>query len=168
MSVRPLAPAAAGLLLFAATAPAADKVLFNRDVRPILSEHCFACHGPDAKARKAKLRLDVRDAAIEKGAITPGQVMPMEELVTRVLLAADDEQPMPAAEFHKRHRAQKAMPRSGSSRGRVPAALGVSPTSAGRPGGAGHGCGTPSTPSSWAAELAKRTSRRPRRRTGGP
>ena len=45
---------------------------FNRDVRPILAENCFACHGPDSAARKADLRLDRRDEAIKAGAITPG------------------------------------------------------------------------------------------------
>src|SRR5687767_495024 len=49
---------------------------FVRDIQPILAENCFACHGPDEKARKAKLRLDQRDAALsirEGGAaIVPG------------------------------------------------------------------------------------------------
>ena len=45
---------------------------YNRDIRPILAENCFACHGPDAGARKAGLRLDRRDAAVSKGAIVPG------------------------------------------------------------------------------------------------
>ncbi len=54
------------------------EVGFNRDVRPILSEHCFACHGPDAKQRKGKLRPDMRDAALQPAAsgqvaIVPGQ-----------------------------------------------------------------------------------------------
>src|SRR5262245_57289625 len=53
----------------------ADDVQFNRDIRPILSENCFACHGPDAKHREAELRLDVRDSAVgkrEHQAIVPG------------------------------------------------------------------------------------------------
>jgi len=53
-------------------AAADDAILFNRDVRPILVEHCFACHGADSASRKADLRLDRRDAAIEHGAIVPG------------------------------------------------------------------------------------------------
>ena len=57
------------------TASAGDRVTlqYNRDVRPILAENCFPCHGPDSAARKADLRLDRRDAAIEAGAIAPGR-----------------------------------------------------------------------------------------------
>src|SRR4051794_38058065 len=57
------------LLAFAAvpaSMAAADDVDFRRDVLPILSNHCFACHGRDAKARKAKLRLDDREQAVAR------------------------------------------------------------------------------------------------------
>src|SRR5438046_2385100 len=55
------------------SSPAAEKLEYNRDVRPILSENCFACHGPDSAARKAGLRLDQRDEAIKAGVIVPGK-----------------------------------------------------------------------------------------------
>lgn len=60
-------PAAAGL------SATANPIQFNRDVRPILSENCFVCHGHDKNHRKAKLQLDVRDVAIQRGAIVPGK-----------------------------------------------------------------------------------------------
>src|SRR3989442_1380381 len=52
---------------------AAGKLEFNRDIRPILVENCFACHGPDKNARKAGLRLDVREEAVGMEAIVPGK-----------------------------------------------------------------------------------------------
>lgn len=70
---------------------------YNRDIRPILAENCFACHGPDSASRKANLRLDRRDDAIEAGAITPGA--PDEsELVARILSDEPEERmPPPSA-----------------------------------------------------------------------
>src|SRR5258708_25032693 len=50
----------------------ADRLQYTRDIRPILAENCFACHGPDSAARKADLRLDKREAAVTSGALTPG------------------------------------------------------------------------------------------------
>src|SRR5262245_8243434 len=73
--------------LAAAPAGAAPPVDFNRDVRPLLAENCFKCHGPDAKERKADLRLDDRAAALEAGVIAPGKSADS-ELVRR--LTADD------------------------------------------------------------------------------
>src|SRR6516164_5611856 len=57
------------VFLVGSAARADDKIDFNRDIRPILSDKCFACHGPDTSKLKAKLRLDVRDVAIKRGAI---------------------------------------------------------------------------------------------------
>ncbi len=46
--------------------PAAARIDFNREIRPLLSDRCFRCHGPDGAKRKAKLRLDVRDGVFRK------------------------------------------------------------------------------------------------------
>ena len=63
-----------------AAPPALD---FNRDIRPILSENCFYCHGQDANKRQAELRLDVRDAAIDADAIVPNDPK-ASELIRRI------------------------------------------------------------------------------------
>jgi mono/diheme cytochrome c family protein len=93
---------AAVALGFASRLTAADPpVNFARDVLPILSDHCFACHGPDAKARKADLRLDVKDEALRKESpvIVPGK-SGESELVRRV--SSDDEsEVMPPPRFKK-------------------------------------------------------------------
>ncbi|WP_422928882.1 PSD1 and planctomycete cytochrome C domain-containing protein [Singulisphaera sp. PoT] len=80
-----------------ADAPEKKTVEFNRDIRPILSENCFHCHGPDKNRRKADLRLDRRDSALAKNAIVPGQPDDS-ELVARILSDDHDEAMPPASE----------------------------------------------------------------------
>jgi hypothetical protein len=91
----------AGCLVLCASAPglAADRLEFNRDIRPILSDACFRCHGPDKAARKGDLRLDQRDAAVESGAIAPGQ--PDESELIRRILSTDPDEMMPPPSAHK-------------------------------------------------------------------
>jgi len=81
------------LLLAAGTTAAAEGggVSFNRDIRPILSENCFYCHGQDASKRKGDLRLDDRAAALEKRALVPGDPG-ASELVRRLLSDDPDEE----------------------------------------------------------------------------
>src|SRR4051812_49290961 len=96
--LRALFPAitlSAAVACSAATSP----VHFNRDVRPILSENCFACHGHDKNQRKAKLRLDVREVALERGAIVPGK--PGESKLVEHIFATDPDEIMPPPKSHK-------------------------------------------------------------------
>ncbi|MBM3980814.1 MAG: DUF1549 domain-containing protein [Planctomycetes bacterium] len=90
---------AAALLALVLPAPAAEKVDYGRDIRPILSNHCFKCHGP--AVQKAKLRLDDRAAAVNKGALVPGKHADS-ELLKRVLLADGDDGRMPPADVGAR------------------------------------------------------------------
>ena len=98
-----LAPAAAAALVCQGAAAgeqgAAPKIDFNRDIRPIFSENCFACHGPDKDKRKAGLRLDRKQDAFKKldsgnVALVPGR--PDEsKLLKAVSLPPDDDDHMP-------------------------------------------------------------------------
>lgn len=87
--------AAIAMTLGAATVALAqdEPIVFNRDIRPILSEYCFACHGPDSASRKADLRLDQADAAAMKKAIIAGK--PDESGVIERILSDDPDAVMP-------------------------------------------------------------------------
>ena len=85
----------AALWLSSTISSAADKITFNRDVRPILSDKCFFCHGPDSAKREAELRLDVRDVAVASGAIVPDR--PDESEMLRRILSHDPDVQMPPA-----------------------------------------------------------------------
>lgn len=88
---------AAASLVQAAEPPLPAKIEFNRDVRPILSDNCFFCHGPDPKHREADLRLDLRDEAIKLQALVPGK--PDESGVVARIFSddADEQMPPPAS-----------------------------------------------------------------------
>src|SRR5688572_1742549 len=80
----------------AATAMGAEParpVEFNRDVRPILSDHCFQCHGPDANQRQADLRLDSQEelANREGGPVVVGGILEKSELWRRIISTDPDE-----------------------------------------------------------------------------
>src|SRR4026207_452106 len=85
---------------------ATDTIDYNWHVRPILSENCFKCHGPDPAARKADLRLDVRELAVAELPKTPGKhaIVPgnpaRRELVRRIRSTDVDER-MPPESTHK-------------------------------------------------------------------
>jgi hypothetical protein len=82
------------LLLFSVLAPAADAgpaVEFNHDVRPILADACFACHGPDKAQRKAGLRLDLEANRV----VIPGR--PDESELFRRISSPEADQRMPPA-----------------------------------------------------------------------
>ncbi len=89
------------LLSLGATARAAPSasISFNRDIRPILSENCFHCHGPDKERREAELRLDIREDALEAKAFTPGN--PDDSELLRRVFAADPDDRMPPVDSHR-------------------------------------------------------------------
>jgi hypothetical protein len=89
------------LLLLSASATA-EPISFNRDIRPIMSDTCFHCHGFDPKTREAGLRLDMREDAIKE---TENGIVPIvpsqpdaSEIIARIL---DEEDPMPPEKAHK-------------------------------------------------------------------
>ena len=97
--------AAACLLLWPGLLPTTRAAVdFNHDIRPVLSDNCYHCHGPDVKARKADLRLDTKDGAFRikngKTVIHPGKAL-LSELYRR-LIATDPDDLMPPPKSHRK------------------------------------------------------------------
>src|SRR4051794_7468680 len=83
-------------------------IQYNRDVRPILFENCFSCHGPDSASRQAELRLDKREVAIDRKAIVPGNP-DASEMIRRILSDDANEQMPPPVTKKKLSHAQKKL-----------------------------------------------------------
>src|SRR4051794_38243634 len=80
------------------------QVRFNRDIRPIMANTCFRCHGPDKNARMMGLRLDIRDEALKRTPtgvtpIVPGQ--PDTSAIIQRIFAKDPARRMPPVAIHK-------------------------------------------------------------------
>src|SRR4051812_45039724 len=91
--------------LAAARKPAKDQIDFNRDIRPIFSENCYACHGPDKNKRKAGLRFDVKEEAFKKldsgdYAIVPGKLT--QSKMIQLITTTDEDDRMPPTKAGKR------------------------------------------------------------------
>lgn len=85
-------------------APAAEPVRFNRDIRPILSDNCFKCHGPDSVARQADLRLDRREGLFGDGdaaapVVAPGRAA--DSALFRRITSDDQDERMPPPDSGK-------------------------------------------------------------------
>ena len=114
--MNPIRSAAIALVLAsasrAADLPLPQKIEFNRDVRPILSENCFKCHGFDEKKREAKRRIDTREGALAESegvrAIVPGKLAES-ELHARIHSTDSDEQMPPPKSGKKLSDRQRAI-----------------------------------------------------------
>ena len=82
---------------------AADEIDFNRDIRPLLSQNCFACHGPDRHDRKGKLRLDTREGSRKVIAL---EDLSSSELIARII-SEDPEERMPPVKGGKKLNAEQ-------------------------------------------------------------
>jgi len=95
---RPAVPAAS------AAEKAARIIDYNRDIRPIFSQNCYACHGPDAGKRKAGLRLDVKESAfkkLESGKVAIVARNPKQSELIRLITTTDEDDKMPPAKSGK-------------------------------------------------------------------
>lgn len=90
-------------LLVAGAEPAPARVSFNRDIRPIMSDTCFHCHGFDAKSREANLRLDLREQALKPAKSGGIPIVPGKPEDSEIILRLTDKsEPMPPEKAHKK------------------------------------------------------------------
>src|ERR1043165_4179820 len=91
---------------FAASATGkASAIDFNRDIRPIFSENCYACHGPDKNKRKVGLRLDIKEEAFKKQESGDYIIVPKNVKKSKLLAlttSQDEDDRMPPSKFGKR------------------------------------------------------------------
>src|SRR5688500_3731199 len=102
--MRVRSPLSLSFFLIAASASAAE-VDFNREIRPILSDHCYTCHGPDGNKRKAYRRLHVKAGAFGEGESGAIAVVPCElekSQLNRRITSTDKEEVMPPPKEHKK------------------------------------------------------------------
>lgn len=97
--INPMCILASAFLLNTGMADALPAVSYNREIRPILSENCFHCHGQDASERKADLRLDTLEGQRSGDAITPGK--PEESHLLKRILSTDPDDIMPPPDSHR-------------------------------------------------------------------
>ena len=93
------------LVLPLAARAADDRVIFNRDVRPIMGEYCFACHGPDPAARKEGIRFDREEGFFgqrEDGGPTVVKGNPGKSPLYQRIIATDPDDIMPPPKEHKK------------------------------------------------------------------
>ena len=89
------------LLPAPAVADDPTRVDFQRDIRPILSENCFQCHGPDAKARQAKLRLDIAREALARDPVVLVAGQPDKSLIWQRISSSDPDARMPPRDTNR-------------------------------------------------------------------
>ena len=110
------------LLTLRATAAEPGRVDYNSQIRPLLSDRCYTCHGPDDKARKKKLRLDTREGMFKELAdgfavVRPGDTN-RSELVQRIFTMDEDDVMPPADSKLKLSPTEKTLPSRESGSGR--------------------------------------------------
>lgn len=157
------------LVLVTTIVEGADKLKYNKDIRPILSENCFACHGPDSATRKADLRLDKREDAIKFGAIVAGSAE-KSPIIERIY-STEKDKVMPSPKSHKVLTAiQKKDSSNGWSKVRNTNSIGLSSQQKNLPcpkSKTKHGRRIPSIDSSL-LNLKRKASPLPQKQTGEP